>query len=70
MLFSRGTYRQSGVCIVLKPSACDVLIESDRISRPSARGPNYVRRLYVRHVAPKPWALVRKEEIQHSCYWY
>ena len=32
MLFSRGTYRQSGVCIVLKPSACDLLIELDRIA--------------------------------------
>ena len=45
MLFSHCTNRQNGVCILLKPSACNLLVESDRI-RLSARRQNYLRGPY------------------------
>ena len=28
MLFSQGTYHQKGVCILLNPSPCNLLVES------------------------------------------
>ena len=45
MLFSHCTNRQNGFCILLKPSACNLLVELDSI-RLSARRQNYLRGSY------------------------
>ena len=45
MLFSHSTNRQNCVGILLKPLACNVLIESDRTTL-SARDLGYVREPY------------------------